>query len=107
MPKIDRVLEKVKSSVVREVGMMSQHSNGSNFLSSGSMDRTFSRTSSIFDESYKIINDPIHGHIKLDQDTIDFIDTVQFQRLRDLKQVRADFFFNWLTILVYLACMLT
>lgn len=60
------------------------------------MDRTLSRTSSVFDESYKIINDPIHGHIKLDHDTIDFIDTVQFQRLRELKQVGA--FSNYYSI---------
>jgi hypothetical protein len=69
--------------------MISQQPNGSNFLSSGEMSRTISRTSSVFEDSYKIINDPIHGHIKLDQDTLDFVDTVQFQRLRDLKQVRA------------------
>ncbi|CAO3659728.1 unnamed protein product [Umbelopsis ramanniana] len=72
--------------------MISQHQNELNFLSSGNMDRTLSRTSSVFDELYKIINDPIHGHIKLDHDTIDFIDTVQFQRLRELKQLGSAYF---------------
>ncbi|EIE81108.1 hypothetical protein RO3G_05813 [Rhizopus delemar RA 99-880] len=36
---------------------------------------------------HKVINDPIHGYITLDDYTIDFIDTVQFQRLRELKQL--------------------
>ncbi|KAM3582569.1 hypothetical protein VKS41_005213 [Umbelopsis sp. WA50703] len=72
--------------------MISQLSNDSHFLNSGEMSREISRTSSVFDESYKIINDPIHGHIKLDQGTIDFIDTVQFQRLRDLKQLGSAYF---------------
>ncbi|KAF9906960.1 SAM domain and HD [Linnemannia zychae] len=34
----------------------------------------------------KYINDPIHGHVLLDADTLSFIDTPQFQRLRDLKR---------------------
>ncbi|KAJ8659933.1 hypothetical protein O0I10_004159 [Lichtheimia ornata] len=40
----------------------------------------------------KVINDPIHGHIRLDQYTIDVMDTVQFQRLRDLKQLGSAYF---------------
>ncbi|KAI7889852.1 uncharacterized protein EV154DRAFT_513101 [Mucor mucedo] len=40
-----------------------------------------------FYNGHKVINDPIHGHITLDDYTVEFIDTVQFQRLRDLKQV--------------------
>ncbi|KAI7876669.1 HD phosphohydrolase domain-containing protein [Lichtheimia hyalospora FSU 10163] len=44
-----------------------------------------------FDDG-KVINDPIHGHIRLDQYTIDFMDTVQFQRLRDLKQLGSAYF---------------
>ncbi|CAI7999444.1 Deoxynucleoside triphosphate triphosphohydrolase SAMHD1 [Geodia barretti] len=35
----------------------------------------------------KIINDPIHGHIQLDSILIKIIDTPQFQRLRDIKQL--------------------
>eukprot|EP01121_Diplochlamys_sp_Union-15-3_P021624 TRINITY_DN8840_c0_g1_i1.p1 TRINITY_DN8840_c0_g1~~TRINITY_DN8840_c0_g1_i1.p1 ORF type:complete len:144 (+),score=11.84 TRINITY_DN8840_c0_g1_i1:43-474(+) len=35
----------------------------------------------------KIFNDPVHGHIELPSYCIDFIDTAQFQRLRDLKQL--------------------
>ncbi|KAI8889665.1 HD-domain/PDEase-like protein [Backusella circina FSU 941] len=41
---------------------------------------------------HKVINDPIHGHITLDDRTIEFIDTVQFQRLRDLKQLGSTYF---------------
>ncbi|KAJ3150639.1 SAM domain and HD [Geranomyces variabilis] len=40
----------------------------------------------------KTINDPIHGHIKLDEDCMKVIDTVQFQRLRDLKQLGSAYF---------------
>ena len=35
----------------------------------------------------KIINDPIHGHIQLESILIKIIDTPQFQRLRDIKQL--------------------
>ncbi|KAI9499236.1 HD phosphohydrolase domain-containing protein [Zychaea mexicana] len=41
---------------------------------------------------FKVINDAVHGHIKLDSYSFDFIDTVQFQRLRDLKQLGATYF---------------
>ncbi|KAG0223575.1 SAM domain and HD [Actinomortierella wolfii] len=34
----------------------------------------------------KYINDPIHGHILLDEDCLNCIDTPQFQRLRELKR---------------------
>ncbi|CAO3687955.1 hypothetical protein G6F70_003663 [Rhizopus microsporus] len=40
-----------------------------------------------FFHGHKVINDPIHGHILLDNYTVEFIDTLQFQRLRDLKQL--------------------
>ncbi|KAI8369175.1 hypothetical protein EDC96DRAFT_607057 [Choanephora cucurbitarum] len=40
----------------------------------------------------KVMNDPIHGHITLDDYTVEFIDTPQFQRLRDLKQLGALYF---------------
>ncbi|KAF9369410.1 SAM domain and HD [Podila verticillata] len=36
--------------------------------------------------SEKYINDPIHGHVLLDHNVLSFIDTPQFQRLRDLKR---------------------
>ncbi len=39
-----------------------------------------------FEES-KILNDPIHGHITLCPDIVKIIDTPQFQRLRNLKQL--------------------
>lgn len=45
------------------------------------------------DGSYvKIVNDPIHGHITLDSNQLAFIDTPQFQRLRDLKQLGSTYF---------------
>lgn len=34
----------------------------------------------------KTINDPIHGHLELDDICVSVIDTPQFQRLRELKQ---------------------
>ncbi|XP_071957592.1 deoxynucleoside triphosphate triphosphohydrolase SAMHD1-like [Antedon mediterranea] len=39
------------------------------------------------DISYKIFNDPIHGHIEMHPLCISIIDTVQFQRLRQIKQM--------------------
>ena len=43
------------------------------------------------DYPYKYINDSIHGHIKLDTSTLRFVDTEQFQRLRDLKQLGSSY----------------
>ncbi len=40
----------------------------------------------------KIINDPIYGHIKLTKNILKFIDTPQFQRLRDLKQLGSAYY---------------
>lgn len=40
----------------------------------------------------KLINDPIHGHIRLNQRCVEIIDTPQFQRLRDLKQLGTCYF---------------
>ncbi|KAG0379889.1 SAM domain and HD [Mortierella sp. AD032] len=42
--------------------------------------------------SEKYINDPIHGHVLLDADTLSCIDTPQFQRLRDLKQLGSAYY---------------
>ncbi|KAJ2869399.1 hypothetical protein GGI22_000280 [Coemansia erecta] len=38
-------------------------------------------------DSIKYVNDPIHGYIKLNKHMLEFIDTPQFQRLRNLKQL--------------------
>ncbi|XP_059189264.1 deoxynucleoside triphosphate triphosphohydrolase SAMHD1-like [Centropristis striata] len=38
-------------------------------------------------EQYKVINDPIHGHVELHPLLIKIIDTPQFQRLRHIKQL--------------------
>ncbi|RKP09607.1 HD phosphohydrolase domain-containing protein [Thamnocephalis sphaerospora] len=37
--------------------------------------------------SDKIIRDPVHGYIRLDDACLEVVDTAQFQRLRDLKQL--------------------
>ncbi|KAG0206329.1 SAM domain and HD [Mortierella sp. GBA30] len=42
--------------------------------------------------SEKYINDPIHGHVLLDSDCLSCIDTPQFQRLRDLKQLGSAYY---------------
>ncbi|KAI7828957.1 hypothetical protein BC939DRAFT_500407 [Gamsiella multidivaricata] len=42
--------------------------------------------------SEKYINDPIHGHVLLNNDCLSFIDTPQFQRLRDLKQLGSAYY---------------
>lgn len=40
----------------------------------------------------KILNDPIHGHMELPSYCVEMIDTPQFQRLRDLKQLGTTYF---------------
>jgi HD superfamily phosphohydrolase len=40
----------------------------------------------------KIINCPIHGHIEMNPIEIAVIDTPQFQRLRDLKQLGVSYY---------------
>ncbi|KAJ3035053.1 SAM domain and HD [Rhizophlyctis rosea] len=40
----------------------------------------------------KVINDPVHGHITLDEVCVAVIDTPQFQRLRELKQLGSAYF---------------
>jgi len=42
--------------------------------------------------SGKLLNDPIHGHIYVDDDLLSVIDTPHFQRLRDLKQLGTSYF---------------
>ncbi|KAF4097094.1 deoxynucleoside triphosphate triphosphohydrolase SAMHD1 [Onychostoma macrolepis] len=41
----------------------------------------------VSEESMKVFNDPIHGHIELHPLLLRFIDTPQFQRLRHIKQL--------------------
>ena len=48
--------------------------------------------SSNFDKPYKTIFDPIHGHITFSKIMWDIIDTPQFQRLRNLRQLAASHF---------------
>jgi len=37
-------------------------------------------------QRYKVLHDPIHKYMTLDDSVLDVIDTPQFQRLRELKQ---------------------
>ncbi|KAG0019428.1 SAM domain and HD [Entomortierella chlamydospora] len=63
--------------------------NGNRLYRRGSFTHLFDRDDSgVYEEgpSEKYINDPIHGHVLLDTDCLSFIDTPQFQRLRDLKR---------------------
>ncbi|KAI8975179.1 hypothetical protein BDF20DRAFT_836603 [Mycotypha africana] len=65
------------------------------FNGTGSINSTTSfqkQFSGTFYNGHKVINDPIHGHILLDDYTVEFIDTPQFQRLRDLKQLGVLYF---------------
>ena len=43
-------------------------------------------------QSGKLLNDPIHGHVYVDDDLVCCIDTPHFQRLRDLKQLGTSYF---------------
>ena len=43
----------------------------------------------------KQIYDPIHGYVEITPLMLKFIDTMEFQRLRDLKQLGATFVFQW------------
>ncbi|KAI8058362.1 HD phosphohydrolase domain-containing protein [Syncephalis plumigaleata] len=42
--------------------------------------------------SEKVIADPVHGYIRMNGTCIDIVDTPQFQRLRDLKQMGASYY---------------
>lgn len=41
---------------------------------------------------YKLFKDSVHGHVRLGTDIVQLIDTPQFQRLRDLKQLGAIYY---------------
>ncbi|KAK3811980.1 MAG: HD phosphohydrolase domain-containing protein [Benniella sp.] len=59
----------------------------------GSFSALFSHEAGIYERSTeKYINDPIHGHILLDNDCLSCMDTPQFQRLRDLKQLGSAYY---------------
>ena len=40
----------------------------------------------------KVINDPVHGHFRLPKECIRVIDTPEFQRLRDVKQLGTSYY---------------
>ncbi|KAF9539948.1 SAM domain and HD [Mortierella hygrophila] len=81
-----------------------QHNNGALLGDAQLRDRLRYRRSSftpLFDRddsgiyegtAEKYINDPIHGHVLLDADTLSCIDTPQFQRLRDLTQLGSAYY---------------
>ena len=50
----------------------------------------FGQVTSSFD--YKVLNDPIHGHIQVPKSIMQLVDTPEFQRLRDLKQLGTLYF---------------
>jgi hypothetical protein len=52
----------------------------------------------------KIMNDGLHGHMHMPTYCIDFIDTPQFQRLRDLKQLGTSYYGTHARIFPFLAC---
>lgn len=58
-----------------------------NQISGLSMSNIFHYASSDVMTGDKMMNDPIHGHIWIPQYAREFIDTPQFQRLRNLKQL--------------------
>ncbi|CAG8592316.1 10626_t:CDS:10, partial [Cetraspora pellucida] len=45
-----------------------------------------------YNSQKKIINDPIHGYMEFDDWAIKFIDTPQFQRLKEIKQLGSTYF---------------
>jgi HD superfamily phosphohydrolase len=40
----------------------------------------------------KMVNDPVHGHFTLPNYVVQVVDTPQFQRLRDLKQLGISYY---------------
>ena len=54
--------------------------------------RIFISVSAMTAATEKFINDPIHGYVRLDSEQLALIDTPQFQRLRDLKQLGSAYF---------------
>ncbi len=40
----------------------------------------------------QLFNDPVHGHFRLDPIAVKIIDTPQFQRLSDLKQLGCTYY---------------
>eukprot|EP00794_Sanderia_malayensis_P018822 gene18822-20718_t len=46
-------------------------------------------TGNLLSQSIKVFNDPVHGHIELHPLCTKIVDTPQFQRLRDIKQLGA------------------
>ncbi|KAF8986496.1 SAM domain and HD [Entomortierella lignicola] len=97
-------------SSVNELGDLELNSFNNNHNNSGILvtpkgDRQYRRSSftPLFDRDVsgvydgegsteKYINDPIHGHVLLDNDCLSCIDTPQFQRLRDLNQLGSAYY---------------
>ncbi|KAF9116378.1 SAM domain and HD [Mortierella sp. AM989] len=88
-----------------DLSSYNNHHNNSGILATPKGNRIYRRSSftPLFDRDVsgvyegegpneKYINDPIHGHVLLDNDCLSCIDTPQFQRLRDLKQLGSAYY---------------
>ena len=49
-------------------------------------------TVQLYDHKSKVINDPVHGHFRIRGECIKVIDTPEFQRLRDIKQLGTSYY---------------
>ena len=57
------------------------------------MDTLYNSTVAVYDQSKsKVINDPVHGHFRIRGECVRVIDTPEFQRLRDIKQLGTSYY---------------
>ena len=46
----------------------------------------------VYNHRGKVLNDPVHGHFRLRPECVAVIDTPEFQRLRDIKQLGSSYY---------------